>query len=301
MTHRPRLRAALALLALLAAAPAGAATMYISSDASNLLRRYDSATGGFLGAFTASAGPVGQLGVHFNATSTRVLVGHWSGGVQEFDVATGLPIMIFSPGGGDQWAGIYVPWGNVFIGSWLYNDIREYDGTTGAFVRMVAPVFSPADMRIGPNGNLYVCSFQGGFVLEIDPVTGAYLGQTVLPAGAQANDVAFLPNGDMLVTAMRQDSVYHYSPGGVLLGAFTGTGMGNPHGIEIDPVDGTIRVVSGAAGQLYVFDPVTFAQITPAKLGPDPGDKIVDIAYGPDASPTPVERTSWGGLKRRWR
>uniref|UniRef100_A0A832I3Y6 SMP-30/Gluconolactonase/LRE-like region domain-containing protein n=1 Tax=Eiseniibacteriota bacterium TaxID=2212470 RepID=A0A832I3Y6_UNCEI len=303
MPLRTSLRATLALLALIAAAPAAATSMYITSDASDLLRRYDPASGAFLGVFTASTfGPAGQLGVHFNATNTRLLVGHWGGGVQEFDAATGAPIQVFAPGGGPQWGAVYTPWGNVFIGSWNTNDVREYDGTTGAFVRVLASMSSPADMRYGPNGNLYVCSWMTGMVLEIDPVSGNILGATgPLPGGGRSNDVVFLPNGEMLVTAMGPDSVYRYSPGGALLGSFGGTGMASPHGIELDPVDGTIRVVSGGGQQLHVFDPVTFAEITPSKLVPGPGDKIVDIAYGPDPQSTPVERTSWGELKRRWR
>ena len=33
----------------------------------------------------------------------------------------------YNPAGGWQWAGLYVPSGNVYIGDMSTNDVREYD------------------------------------------------------------------------------------------------------------------------------------------------------------------------------
>lgn len=86
----------------------------------------------------------------------RLLVGHFSGGVDEFDGATSAYIKTYNPAGGTQWSGIFAPNGNVYIGSWSTNDVREYDSATGALVGPLTPVYGPSDMRTGPNGNLYI-------------------------------------------------------------------------------------------------------------------------------------------------
>jgi streptogramin lyase len=280
-----------------ALASGGVGDLYVTSDASNIVRAYDGTSGAFLGVHATSVNAIGELGIHFGTLNGRFLVGSFGGGVDEFNAVSGAYIKTYSPGGGWQWAGIYAPTGNVYIGSFYGNDVSEYDVNTGAFIRIVSYVQSPADMRFGPNGNLYICSFNGGFVYEVHPITGAAINQWSMPAGAQPNDIAFLPNGEILVTAMRTNVVYRYSPAMVLLGSFTGTGWGNPHGIEIGPVDGNIYVVDGISSQVHVFDPVTFNEIDTAFLSPDPGEKIVDLEFRADDRIVPTLPTTWGRIK----
>lgn len=265
---------------LLVAVPAGA-SLFVSSDVFNVVGEYDPVTGNHLSAFAPSVNANGQLGVKLNAAGDRMLVGSFGGGVDEFDAITGNYIKTYNPGigGGTQWAGLYAPTGGVYIGSWTTNDVREYDAVTGAFIRVVTHVAAPSDMRIGPNGNLYICSFGAGYVLEVDAVTGAFINQWSQPAQSQTNDIEFLPNGEILVTAMRNNRVYHYDTSYNLLGSFAGTGWGNVHGIEISPFDGNIYVVDGITAQVHVFDPFTFTELNTAFLNPHPGGKIVDLAF----------------------
>ena len=111
-SHRAPL-SAIVLLSLLAlagaAAPAHAAggigDLYVTSDASNLVRAYVGSTGSFIGVHASSVLPsAGQLSIHFGETNNRVLVGHFGGGVNEFDAATGAFIKTYNPGGGWMWA-----------------------------------------------------------------------------------------------------------------------------------------------------------------------------------------------------
>lgn len=296
---------ALAVVALVSTAPPARATggpgdLYVTSDASDLTRAYDGASGLYLGVFTPSTGGgSGQMAVHFGPTQGRVLIGHGFSGVEEHDLVTGALIKVYEPAGGWQWAGIYAPNGNVYVGSMLTNDVRVYDANTGAFLSVLCPLPAPADMEIGPNGNLFICSFGGGFVREVNALTGAPIGQWSLPAGAAANDIAFL-NGEYLVTAMNTNVCYRYDAAYNLVGQFAGTGWQRPHGIAIGPTDGRIYIADGTTTQVHVFDPLTFVELNPAFLVPNPGDKIVDLAFQPEA-PTPARVSSWGRVKANYR
>lgn len=303
-----RLLSAIATLALigLAALPAPHALaavgdLYVTSDASDQVRQYTGTTGAFQSVFTTTFGAAGELGIHFGATNNRVLVGHWGGGVEEFNATTGAYIKTYNPGGGTQWAGLYGPTGGVYVTSWTTNDVREYDATSGAFIRVVTPITAPADMRLASGNRLFIASFSAGFVMEVNATTGAFIGLWNTPPNTQPNDIALLPSGEILVTCMRSDSVNRYSPAYVPLGAFASPGWLNPHGIEISPHDGRILVVEGGAGQVHVFDQTTFTELNPAWLSPAPGDKIVDLDFRPDAGPTPTSRSSWGRVKRLYR
>lgn len=280
-----------------AMAAGGVGDLYITSDASNVVRAYTGGGGVYIGDHCSAVLGAGQLGIHFGRLNGRLLVGSFGGGVDEYNAVTGAYIKTYSPTGGWQWSGIYAPNGNVYIGSFNTNDIREYDVNTGAFVRVVCSVNGPAEMRIGPNGNLYICSFLGGFVLEVDATTGGFVNQWFLPFGSQANDVAFLPGGDILVSAMGTNVVYRYNSVFSIVGILAGTGWDRPHGIDIGPIDGNIYVIDGVTTQIHVFDPVTNAEINPAFRSPDPEDKIVDLEFRRDDRITAVESTTWTRLK----
>lgn len=273
--------------------------LYVTSDASNTVRVYDDATGLYAGIFTTSVPASGQLAIHFGQSQGRALIGHFGGGVEEHDVTTGALITNFAPAGGWQWSGLYAPNGKVYISSQNTNDVRVYHPVTGAFLSVLCPIPGPSDMEIGPNGNLYICSYTNGLVREVDALTGAPVSQWFLPPGSRANDIAFL-NGEFLVTDMAINVCYRFDAAHVLIGQFSGTGWQRPHGIAIGPVDGRIYIVDGVTTQVHVFDPLTFAELNPAFLNPNPGDKIVDLAFRPD-DPTPARPSSWGRVKASYR
>jgi DNA-binding beta-propeller fold protein YncE len=298
--HRILLVALLTLAAATARAAIG--DLYVTSDASDIVREYQGATGAFQVNFTTSVGGDGQLAIHFGATNNRVLVGHFSGGVDEFDATTGAYIKTYNPTGGTQWAGIYMPNGSVWIGDWATHDVREYDAVTGAFVAVRTSIPGPSDMRIGPNGNLYICSYTDSLVMEVNPATGAFIQQWSLPFGARANDIAFNPaNGHILVTAMGTNVAHVFDAFLNPLGVFAGTLWQRPHGIELHPVTGHVLAVDGVTGQVHEFDPLTYVELNPAYLVPTPGDKIVDLAFRPPGAATPAGATSWGRIKRLYR
>jgi WD40 repeat protein len=297
---------ALALLAAmpaLAGPPGAVGDCYVTSDVEGTTRQYDGTTGAATGNTYWPNAATGQMSIHFNETNDRVVIGHVSGGVEEFDAVTGAYIKTYNPAGGWQWGALYAPNGNVYIGDWATNDVREYDSTTGALVGVLTTVDTPADMLIGPNGNLFICSYGGYYVKEVDANTGAFVDQWSVAFGDRVNDIAFLPTGEILVTAGGNvQQCYVFDASKTLLTTFTGTGWGRVHGIDISPWDGNIYIADGITTQVHVFDPVTFTELNPSWLTPWPAAKIVDVVFRPESeAPTAVESESWGGLKALFR
>ena len=300
----------------LAPAPAhaigGVGDLYVTSDASNLVRAYSGISGSYLGVHCSSVAPASaQLSIHFGETNNRVLVGHFGGGVNEFDATTGAFIKTYNPGGGWMWSALYRPSGNVLATDSSNDQVVQYDGTTGAFISVFAtfPAGSlPSDMRYGPNGHLYVCCYGTGAgltgsVWELHPGSGAVLGFWNMPTtGERTNDIAFL-NGEILVTNMGSNLCHRFdsTPAHNLLGSFAGTGWDRPHGIDISPANGHIYIADGVTTQVHEFDPLTFVEITPAFLSPGPGDKIVDLEFRRISAPTEATHSSWGRIKGLYR
>lgn len=295
------------LIALCTAAPpsahaifGGVGDMFVTGDVSNTVRSYGGVSGTFIGLFgTITNSP---LAIDFGTVNGRVLVGGFSGGVLEFDAATGAYIKTY---GGPLWAwsAVYSPSGTVIVAESATDQLLEYNATTGALIGLFAPIpGAPSDMRYGPNGHLYVCTYTGTMVYELHPISGAVMSAWTLPFGTRPNDVEFL-NGEILVTAMGGNQVYRYdsTPAHTFLGSFSYPGWGNVHGIEVSPHNGHIYVVDGVMAQVFEFDPITFACLNPNVLNPAPGDKVVDIAFRPDAGPTPATTTTWGRIKQLYR
>jgi len=297
-----RVIATLALLALPAASFAAVGDLYVTSDALNKTNIYMGTGGSLLGLYTNAVNGIGQMAIHFGATNGRALIGAGGGGVDEFDATTGAFIKTYNPGGGWQWAGVYAPNGDVLIGSMNTQDVRRYDANTGALIGVLQNIPDPADMAYGPSGHLWVCSFSQPLVFKLNPITGAIAGFLNLPPNAQPNDIAFNPaNNEILVTDMNA-LVTHRFDGNTFapLGTFAGTGWARPHGITISPYTGNVMVVDGATCQVHEFDPVTYVELNPNFLSPNPQLKIVDLEFRPD-DPTPTRAPSWGSLKARYR
>ncbi|MBA3484477.1 MAG: hypothetical protein H0T51_21960 [Pirellulales bacterium] len=91
------------------------------------------------------------------------------------------------------------------------NRILRYDDLTGVYNGVFAEADirtnGSADMVFGPDGNLFVSDTQGQRILRYHGLTGAFLG---VFAGAEAfefslpGEMAFDPNGDLLVSASNQ-------------------------------------------------------------------------------------------------
>ncbi len=268
-----------------ASLPPTAGNLLVTEEGPGNVLEHHGVTGALVQNFAVVAGPHALMGVHSGGPNGNVLIGSNGGGVREFDRNTGSLVKTYNTGGGWQWAGVWRSNGNVLIGDWNTDDIREYDGVTGNFVSVFNPVVpDPADMIIGPSGNLFVCSFLGG-VFELDGTTGALINQWA-PGVGRANDILIMPDGRRIVTSMTTNSAHVFDSSWNPITTFSGTGWGRPHGIDLSPVDGRIYVVDGVTMAVHSFDPTTYAEVNSSFLTTP--TKPVDLEF---VTPIPAPGT----------
>jgi glucose/arabinose dehydrogenase len=68
---------------------------------------------------------------------------------------------------------------NLFVTSQMDKTVKEYDGTSGAFVKTAASggaLGDPLGLAIAPDGKLLVSDGQTNQVKRYDPSTGGYVG-----------------------------------------------------------------------------------------------------------------------------
>jgi hypothetical protein len=87
------------------------------------------------------------------------------------------------------------PDGNLYVASGNTYDVKEYDGTTGAYLNEFVTsgeggLNVPHGLRFGPDGNLYVPDPHNNRVLRYDGTTGMFLGTFL--SGSQLNYPEFL-------------------------------------------------------------------------------------------------------------
>jgi sugar lactone lactonase YvrE len=172
------------------------------------------------------------------------------------------------------------PDGLLYVASADSDQVLRYDGSTGAFLAVFADeadlLRSPAGMRFGPNGNLFVCNRLRNEVLEFDlsgVVLNVYETTTTGAPVLTPEDVAVGPDGRLYVASANTNTVVRFtigSPDGEVFVAAT-TGLDYPHGLafsgtdlfvsshlsnEVFRVDNTGALVSSFAS---VADPVGIA------------------------------------------
>jgi sugar lactone lactonase YvrE len=175
--------------------------LVISDYVANSIRVYDGNTGSFLRDFTTGSQLNSPIGFTFDRFG-NIYVG-WNGckygpllcsafdldkdRVQVFD-SHGIFIKDFvtsAKSGGlrgpDTLA--FGPDGNLYVSSFWTNEIKRYNGSTGAFlgnfVDANSGLESPSDIAFGPDGNLYVSSYLTGVIKRYDGANGSPMGDFI--------------------------------------------------------------------------------------------------------------------------
>ncbi len=128
----------------------------------------------------------------------------------------------------------FAPNGDLYIGGFNADEVRRYDGRTGALLGTPVPARTAGlngpdnGMIFGSDGKLYIPSYNSNSVLRYDPASGA---TTVLvPAGSgglrHTRAVLLEPGGQtMLVSSEGTGQVLRYSTvSGAFLGVFANPG-----------------------------------------------------------------------------
>ncbi len=146
--------------------------LYVASDGTNSILRYDGVTGAFKDVFVTSG----------------------SGGLQ-------------SPNGLT-----FGPDGNLYVGSWGTGQVLRYDGSSGAFLGTVVSGLSlPIGLTFGPDGSLYIGNRGSNEVLRYNN-SGLSAFVTAGSGGlSQPRNVVFGPDGNMYVASQGTGQVLRYN------------------------------------------------------------------------------------------
>ncbi len=231
--------------------------LYVGSQNTNEVLRYDAATGALLGPFvTAGSGGLSGPAVHglsFRPDGRLYVASRDSSSVLRYDAATGAFLDTFIPSGS---GGLLTPQGMTFGPNGdLYlssktNQVLRYSGTTGAFLGVFVSaggggLTNPRSLTFGPDGNLYVSSMDTDSVLKYNGATGTFLG-AFIPAnsgGLDAPGDLLFANGSVYVASQATDQVLRYD---AATGAFVeaavspdgdADGLNRPIGLLLDPLD----------------------------------------------------------------
>ena len=182
----------------------------------------------------------------------------------------------------------------LFVCGWLSKSVVRFDASTGALVDTPIPSQSGGlglchDIACGPDGALYVASYDTDEVLRFD-ADGQPLGVFVTSGDGGLNgpaDLDFGPDGNLWVASLIQGAVLRFDgQTGAFLGAVVPAGANGLSGVEairFGP-DGNLYVVSGAQNRVYRYDGQTGAFID---IFVAPGNLLNDPHYcifGPDGN-----------------
>src|SRR5207244_399400 len=150
------------------------------------------------------------------------------------------------------------PDGNLYVGDRNTNSVMRYSGTTGAPLpasglsgaTFVAPnsggLNITTGVTFGPDGNLYVDSFNSNSVLRYNGRTGAFLGTFAsAPALSGPQGLTFGPDGNLYVASFNMSTVVRFDG---QTGAFrdvfaSGGGLNGPTYLVFRPAHSTTQLI----------------------------------------------------------
>jgi len=156
--------------------------LLVSDGQQNVIKRFDWATGTYLGIFANAVSPIGMT---ISGGKVCVCQANPPQIVRSFDAVTGADVGSFVPtvGGGNPGPrDVKAANGLLYVAYWNSHTIEVFDFMTGESLGLLFPprtggLVTPFAMAFGPDGNLYVS--YGYYVNRYDPITGEFLGRFV--------------------------------------------------------------------------------------------------------------------------
>jgi len=176
-------------------------------------------------------------------------------------------------GGLDKPYGIlFGPDGNLYVSSYLTDEVLRYDGSTGAFIDVFVTAGSgglngPDGLSFGPDGNFYVDSYLSDSIKRYDGTTGTFIDVFVSPGSGGLDGpygLLFGPDGNLYVSSEKTDEILRYDgTTGAFIDAFVTAGSGgldDPYDSLFAP-DGKFYVASGRGDEVLRYNGSTGAFI----------------------------------------
>lgn len=272
-----------------------AGDLFVSSESTHSVKRYDGVTGAYKGDFVTpgSGGLGGPQGIAFGPDGNLYVSSRDSNQVIRYDGQTGAFLNVFTSG-----TTMSFPADMTFRGGFLWvaqfnvsGRITRFDATTGAFVDH----FTAAGSVPGADGhdwdaagNLYVSDFANNVIRKFSS-TGTALG--VFASGSGLNgplDLRFGPGGDLYVNSFNSGQIKRYDG---VTGAFEGnfiTVGSATQGQAIGP-DGALYVGSYTGNFIHRYDVNTGASLGAfVSAGSGGLAQPNNFVFQPDAVPEPA-------------
>jgi hypothetical protein len=221
--------------------------LYVADFSHTVLDQFDGQTGALLNRFPVNA--AGYVAInHSDNVWANVDTSFWSNTLVSPSGAV-LGATSGGPTPGRLQGAVIGPDDNLYVSDHRDNQILEYDGSTGGYIRtFVSSINGPTGLTFGADGNLYAASNNTSSVFEYQGSTGALLSTFVSSGYGALNDpnaLEFGPDGNLFVVSTGTQSVKEYDGAtGSYLGDFTQGGLlTNSIGMEFGP-NGNLFVTS---------------------------------------------------------
>ncbi len=240
-------------LAVLLSAGANASELLVSSFFSNAITRYDTTTSSVVGTYTGGT-VSGALGMRVGPDGLLYVCSETNNSIQRFNTVTHAYVDTIISG-----ANLNGPTGitfdasnNILVGNFNGDTVTKYS-PTGTFISTFVTAGSggingpDVGITIGPDGKLYVPSFDSNSVLRYNASTGAFI-DTFIPAGgaglmSQPRTILFRDN-KVWITSDNGNKVLRYGLDGTFIDTFVTAGSGG--------LSGASGMVFGDDGLLYI-------------------------------------------------
>jgi WD40 repeat protein len=160
--------------------------LYVSDQGNGTVVKFNGITGALIGTLASVSSVSGILfSPDGSLLATRV-----NAGVVKIDATTGNETTFIASGSGGlngTQDGAYGPDGNLYLTSFLGGQVLEYNGSTGAFIKVfIASINTPRGIAFGPDGDLYVVDVTDNVVSKYDGSTGAFISNIASGNGLSA-------------------------------------------------------------------------------------------------------------------
>jgi WD40 repeat protein len=221
--------------------------VYVASHDNDVVKVFEGGTGRFLRDLSTPGGELdGPWALSFGSDGRLYVSGRYSHNIVRFDINSGAYDVFVGTGTGGlslPWGIAFGPDGNLYATSVIEGSpgttstVKRYNGATGAYLGDFVTAGSGGldnanGVSFGPDGNLYVVSFNSHEVKRYDGQTGAFIGNFVTAGSggiAQPNRLLFRSDGYLYLEDQSTPKIYRYS---ATTGAFVDVFASLPMGIQ---------------------------------------------------------------------
>ncbi len=237
-------------------------SLYVASDPTRQILKYNGQTGAFVGVF-ATLPSVNNPGHIAFGPDGNMYVSEWNGkSVWRFNGTTGASLGVFATNANlDQPDGLAWRGNELFISNSGHGRVARADATTGAWLGGYAgfegSLLNPTELNFLGDGSLLVTAFGNNSIRKYDP-TGVFV-STFATSSDLDGPVGTLvgSDGNLYVSSFNNSKILRYNgTTGAYMGVFAqGSGLLNPNNMTFMPVpEPGFWAILAIASALFVFE-----------------------------------------------